>query len=148
MDVLQVIKLEHHSLRQQIHTISTALSAEQLPLVRSFCHSLRSYIELERGYLYPEVQALIPSPSAKRCNSATANRTNILSHLDSLLAEPTGDNIRRLWPSLNRMISDYLVFIEDLLMPLLRESLPSDEREDLGAHILESRSQDSSLSLA
>lgn len=136
MDVLQIIKSDHAELRRQIGVV---IGAETKPkLLESYellSGGLRLHLKLEGEYLYPELGVLLNGSSAGFLVRSQQNHKAILKKMvgieKGLRTSPVAD-LRDSLGQLATAVRDHLEYEEAVMMPRLREAMPTLDREDLG----------------
>ena len=106
---------------------------------------LLAHLSLERDYLYPEIDGLLagvgPLVAAGLANgSALQRRTRALSRLAEQPAALQADFVKRL-AELRAAVDRHLEQQEQCLLPKLRDSIRTEEREDLGQVFLDIRDE-------
>lgn len=138
MDVLQIIKSDHASLRMRLDEVETLLTDKPLmpSQLQSLFHELQLHLKLEGEYLYPELSSLLEEASINFIQKSIKNQDNIREIIDKLISDFTNHDftsMRIQLPQLSQLVRDHLELEEMVLMPQLREAMPTSDREELGA---------------
>lgn len=134
VDVLQLIK-QHN--RNRLEELERAILQVDQPKFlqawENYGRQLRAQLMLEREYLYPEIGAVAKAAQAT-ITYLDANLTQTES-LANEMSEAAGqdDNGRKglILSELKKLSEKYIERQEDKLIPLIRQSLSTDEREEL-----------------
>jgi len=147
VDVLHLIKEEHEGIRGLLNDLHTARSATvRKKVLEELKRKVQMHIHLEGEYLYPEVAGLF-NESSTFIEKSTENHKMIhrsLSEVEKLLnKKPQVDNdlINKKMLKLVESFKDHFESEEDILMPKLRELIPTQDREDLGQVFLDVRDE-------
>lgn len=144
MDVLQVIKRDHDELRDLISGFASVTKvAERRDLFGKLKLALDIHTRLEEGYLYPEVDGLFPG-SELFVDASTANHRTIdrmLAAIGKTLKQPVvaHTGLSREIDKLAAVMESHLRMEEEQMMPKLRVSVGTQDREDLGEVFQEMR---------
>lgn len=137
MDVLQYIKASHDQIRGDLGRF---LGAEGVKARRAAFETLSNGISfqlmLERDYLYPELPGLFPEAEVVVA-TGLANGSAIakkLKFLEKFLAKALKDQagIEKKIEDFSASVEAHFYQQEQALMPKLRQTMRTDDREELG----------------
>lgn len=144
MDILSIIKSDHDQIRRGIATIDglTGLQARR-KAYPALAKEIETHLLLEEGYLYPEVADLFNGSQILvdigRANHATL--TKLLKSLEKALDRPATEQALadKKWTELKEILLKHLITEEDQLMPKVRATISTQDREDLGQVLMDAR---------
>lgn len=151
MDVLQYIKATHDQIRGDLGRF---LSAEGVKARRTAFETLSNEISfqlmLERDYLYPELPGLFPEAEVV-VSTGLANGSTIakkLKFLEKLIAKALKDQagIEKKIEDFGTTVEAHFSQQEQFLMPKLRQTMRTEDREELGRVFEDVRSDAGSAS--
>ncbi len=135
MDVLQIIKADHDSVRNLLFILETADAKHRVDLIERLRSELSLHTKIEESYLYPEVADLTAERLPGFFDFCIANHRTIVRSLELVrkaAASSDEDAFSKSFQSLNKVVSSHFEAEEDQLMPLIRKSVSTPEREELG----------------
>jgi hemerythrin superfamily protein len=141
MDVLQIIKGDHQELREALGRATLGIEdANSADLLRKLVGSLRLHLKLEVDYLYPEISSVLNGASPDFLKRSLENHKTIadqLNQLDRHLSDRSIAGASGLLSPLQKTVMEHLELEETVLMPRLREAMPTSHREGLGEVFLD-----------
>lgn len=143
MDVLQLVKNQHGRIRALCESLQNAEAVTEKRKIFGQLSALTTvHLRLEADYLFPEVTAVEPS-SAKFVEDSLLRHKHLVNDLKSLEKKvnkrPQGSK-EALAKSINMLSTDlktHLVVVEDEMLPRIRQSISTQEREDLGEVLMD-----------
>ena len=152
MDVLQIIKSDHAELKRKLGLVVHAETKPKfLELFKFLVSDLRLQLKLEGDYLHPELGILLNGSSSEFLSRSQQSHKSLVRKIGviekGLKNAPIAD-LRKSVEQLAAAVNDHLVYQEAVMMPRLRERMPTPEREDLGAVILDVKEAELSQRLA
>ena len=143
MDVLQVIKEEHESIRGLLDQAEKNSSiAAQKQIISELLEKAQHHLQLEGDYLYPEIAGLF-NEAPNFIKNWSDNHKNIkkkIKDIEKMLQTKTDSNtIKKKIAPLATDLASHLRDEESLLMPKLRQLISTQDREDLGQVFLDYR---------
>jgi len=137
MDVLQIIKADHSSIREKFALLQASKSVkERRELIEGLVEAMRMHLYLEEAYLYPELSGLVAEAEAY-VGLSKANHSILMRNIEKaakLISQPIGkqNGVDKILQSAGEKIEQHFSVEEEVLMPYLRKYLPTQDREDLG----------------
>ncbi len=143
MDVLWIIKEEHEKLRELMFdwkkTSENNLLAKKIHRIKD---ELLRVLDLESAYLIPELDGLFPT-ALKIAQTAQKSQELLKIQALSLDKYPAktkhGTELMPVADKFCGTASEYLDYIDSMLMPKFREFMPTELREDLGQVYMDAR---------
>ena len=151
MDVLHVIKSEHDRLRllltspQSSQSRSASPKALQQPTsgqhdrqsaLKEISREVKINLKLEEEYLYPEISGLFAGSGAV-LETCMANHSSIRRALDDMTSPSHSQDGDEVLDELRLLLGKHFETEERVLMPKIRQLIPTQEREDLGQVLLD-----------
>ena len=136
MDILGIIKSDHRVLLELSEKLNRATSASSRQKILSeLSKRLRILLSIDGDYLYPEAGRLGRPVQAYLQRSASEHEQieKKLSELEAKKNKLT----RKDCEGLAEYLEAHLAEKEDILLPKIRQQIPTDEREDLGTVFLD-----------
>jgi len=142
VDVLQIIKLDHERIRGVLSQIAgTDKVTERRRLVAELEEDASRHFHIEANYLYPEVSAIYTDDGGFFDERQTSHKqlTKRLHAVSEMLRKPVSDHVgfEKKFDELNQLFDDHFGAEERVMMPRVRQFMPTQEREDLGQVILD-----------
>lgn len=142
MDVLQLLKADHESLRSLLAEVDSAKSlATKRDLANRFGDTLLAHLKAESDYLYPELAGLFGGAQAlvTICQANHLILTRAWQQVEKIISKPIALQVGlgKKISELNTALTNHLALQEQSVLPKLREGMPTQEREDLGQVFLD-----------
>jgi hypothetical protein len=151
LDVLHLIKQEHEGIRSLLQELSKEKTVTaQKKVLQDLLHRAKIHMHVEHEYLYPEVTGLFNEAENFIKNSKENHKTikKTLTELEKLVnskpmaAKPA---VEKKVSHLMERFQAHFTSGEDVLMPKLRELIPTQDREDLGQVFLDAQEEGAAL---
>lgn len=144
MDVLVFIKESHQALRSRCSELQAEAGVKaRRALMESLSKDLELHLRLEQDYLYPELTGLFSGADAMT-TTGLANGSVIRRRLKAmvkLVAQPAAEQSS--YPAKLKELLDSVAAHFDLeeqtLMPKIRDAMRTEDREDLGEVLVETK---------
>jgi hypothetical protein len=145
MDVLHFIKESHHALRQRCSDLKAETRVKgRRAALDALAKDLDLHLTLEQDYLYPELIGLFNGAEAMtttgQANGMVVKRR--LKTLQKLVAGPAAEQVAypKKLDELLEAVATHFDVQEQTLMPKIRDSMRTEDREDLGDVLIETKS--------
>lgn len=144
MDVLLFIKESHVTLRSRCSELEAESGIKgRRTALETLAKELELHLTLEQDYLYPELIGLFNGAEAMTATGA-ANATTIRRRLKALqkqLGMPASDQAAypKKLAELVEAVGTHFEVEEQTLMPKIRDSMRTEDREDLGDVLIETK---------
>ncbi len=144
MDVLYLIKEDHNKIRSLCNAMMDAFERvkalkeeDYTPALLSLGREVRAHLHLEETYLFPEVLNVFPD--AKRLiTTCLGHQVAILKALDDIEVKLLKIGAKKLpeaapgIANFKAAIEQHFSIEEEMLLPKIRQLIPTQDREDLG----------------
>ncbi len=148
MDVLQVIKEDHDAIRRSIDELLTASKVtDRRKVFATLQKSVSDRLVLEERYLYPEIHGLFAEADVFTTLAAGNHKIirRHLSGLNQLLSKPvaavSAASLTKKISELKDLAERHLETVERVLMPKMRQLIPTVDREDLGQAFIDIKAE-------
>lgn len=137
MDVLTFIKDAHRGIVQTMRDLAETKGVrERRALLAAMDVGLKTHLELEKQYLYPEVVAAVPGLE-NQATKLVANGQVIkrkLTQINKLSLKPANQQsgFGPKFQGLMESVEQHFASCEDVVFPKIRSHIRTEEREDLG----------------
>ena len=137
MDILQLIKEEHESIRKKIKVLlGEQYNTDTKHVFGDLSHDLRLHLKLESEYLYPEVSELFPEGKVL-IRLSLSNHDEIIAQIDKLdeiykNMNISPKNLHDMIEVLGEKVEAHYKLEEENFMPKIRQLINTQDREDLG----------------
>lgn len=139
MDILHFIKEYQDGLRAAEAALEQSSLAE--PGLGLFSRDLAIYLELERDYLYPEIQDLFAG-AATLVQIGEGHAATISRRLKLLLkAQESHADLLAPWADLKAALAQHFDAEEKHLLPKMRTMIRTEDREELGQVFVDARDE-------
>ena len=135
MDVLQILRDGHSRISSLLKE-----SAGGRPKQKELEYELGLMVFLEGQYLFPELDGLFAN-SDHLVAIAQAHHKSLASQLKRVLSGKTSQTKTTALVTLGEKFDEYQSFFGDQLMPLVRVSMPTQDREDLGELVMDAKAE-------
>ncbi len=148
MDVLQLIKEDHLDLKCLLGAIDREKSiVRKRRLTEELKAKVRFQLMMDQDYLIPELSDRFPGVHEYQRTSGKSHKriyraVGDLNNLASRKVQETKVVLGTKQKQVTQMLAEYLDRREDLLMPQIRQAIPTQDREDLGQVFLDIRSDE------
>lgn len=149
MDVLYIVKEDHEKIKSLTDKVCGALLTSEKPqdidvevksLFSDLIRETRWHLHMEETYLFPEITNIYPEAEKliKSCLNNHIRIGKILKELEDktikgLKKSPSiSAIISNMTTSFKKEITEHFKFEEEMLLPKIRQLIPTQEREDLG----------------
>jgi hypothetical protein len=136
MDILYILKERFEEIKALMLKVSDGPQSDiPKPLKEQLSKKIRVLSRLQSEYIYPEIRGVNPS-----LDSILSQSIHDLEHVESLLDTPSPWDGAKL-QSLLDSIKEYIIHEETLLMPKLRITMRTEDREDLGQVVVDAEEE-------
>jgi len=138
MDILQLIKEEHVDLKGLLQAIDQEKSiVRKRRLTEELKAKVRFQLMMDEDYLIPELSDRLPGVGEFQRSSGKSHKKifRAVGDLNSIALKKSQESKLVLGTKqrqVTQMLGEYLAKREDLLMPQIRQAIPTQDREDLG----------------
>ena len=143
MDVLALVKGDHLDLAERLATLKRRDPTKNKKFLRTMCEAMQSFVGRNRDYFYPEIDGLFDGSEAL-VELAHSRATGVDRLVDGLMksasrANTTRKTLEKRLGELEEALGQLVRFEQETLMPKVRRSMRTEEREDLGQVFLDLR---------
>jgi len=134
MDVLQLIKQYNRDNLAQLGLVSQEIGTANFKTFwQQYRRQLLAQVMIEREYLYPEVAVVSKTAQATiaQLEANLVQLVKLVKQLDAALVEANLSEYQGIAEQLGLLVQGHVAKQEDKLIPLIRQSMSTEEREEL-----------------